>query len=75
MTNKKYTATQYALFASLAALGRTLFGGGAGYLVEHLGYQQFFFLGSALAIPGLILVIMTKNEASVPSMKEVESEA
>jgi PAT family beta-lactamase induction signal transducer AmpG len=55
MTDKKYTATQYALFASLAALGKTLFGGGAGYLVEGLGYQQFFIMGSLLALPGLYL--------------------
>lgn len=64
MTNKKYTATQYALFASLAALGRTLFGGGAGHLVEFLGYRNFFVLGSVLALPGLFLVLMRmKGEA------------
>ncbi len=61
MTNKKYTATQYALFASLAALGKTLFGSGAGYLVESLGYVSFFFMGSVLALPGLALIgLMTK---------------
>ncbi len=61
MTNKKYTATQYALFASLAALGKTLFGSGAGYLVEYVGYVSFFFIGSALAVPGLALIfLMTK---------------
>jgi len=58
MTNKKYTATQYALFASLAALGKTLFGGSAGFLVEFLGYFSFFIMGSFLAIPGLILVML-----------------
>ena len=56
MTDKKYPATQYALFASLAGLGKTLFGGFAGFLVEGVGYQSFFILGSMLAIPGLLLV-------------------
>ncbi|CAM9930656.1 unnamed protein product, partial [Chrysoparadoxa australica] len=58
MTNKKYTATQYALFASLAALGKTLFGGGAGYVVESIGYVPFFYLGSLFAIPGLALIFV-----------------
>lgn len=57
MTDKKYTATQYALFASLAAVGKTLFGGSAGYLVKALGYQSFFMMGCLLAIPGLFLII------------------
>lgn len=56
MTNKKYTATQYALFASLAALGKTLFGGGAGYLVQAIGYVPFFYLGSVMAVPGIALI-------------------
>jgi len=58
MTNKKYTATQYALFASLAALGKTLFGGGAGFLVEAIGYAPFFYMGSILAVPGLALIFV-----------------
>lgn len=61
MTNKKYTATQYALFASLAALGKTLFGGTAGFLVEKLGYPYFFIMGSLLAIPGLVLIFVLKK--------------
>lgn len=58
MTNKKYTATQYALFASLAALGKTLFGGGAGYVVEAVGYVPFFYAGSLAAVPGLALIFV-----------------
>ncbi len=61
MTNKKYTATQYALFASLAALGKTLFGGSAGFLVEKLGYPNFFLMGCLLAIPGLVLIFVLKD--------------
>lgn len=68
MTNKKYTATQYALFASLAALGKTLFGGGAGYVVESIGYVPFFYLGSLFAIPGLALIFVMNK------MKEKKTE-
>jgi PAT family beta-lactamase induction signal transducer AmpG len=62
MTDKKYTATQYALFASLAAVGKTLFGGSAGYLVNGLGYQNFFLMGSFLAVPGLLLIIKINKQ-------------
>lgn len=62
MTDKKYTATQYALFASLAALGKTLFGGGAGFLVQSLGYQKFFIMGSLLALPGLYLAYLMNKK-------------
>lgn len=67
MTNKKYTATQYALFASLAALGKTLFGSGAGFLVEYVGYVTFFVIGSTLALPGLALIfLMAKMKEEEP---------
>ena len=66
MTNKKYTATQYALFASLAALGKTLFGGSAGFLVQSLGYANFFLMGCLLAIPGLILIFTIKRPKTSP---------
>ena len=67
MTNKKYTATQYALFASLAALGKTLFGGSAGLLVTKLGYPSFFIMGALLAIPGLILIFKIDHQKLSPS--------
>ena len=68
MTNKKYTATQYGLFASLAALGKTFFGSFAGYIVEGIGYVPFFYLGSILATPGLALIFVMNR------LKEPEDE-
>jgi PAT family beta-lactamase induction signal transducer AmpG len=55
-TNPLYTATQYALFSSLAAVPRTLINSGAGYLVEQLGWFGFFLLCAALAVPGMLLL-------------------
>ncbi len=57
ITNKYYTATQYALLASLAAFGRTFFSGFAGSLVESIGYQNFFLFCSFIALPGLFLAM------------------
>jgi MFS transporter, PAT family, beta-lactamase induction signal transducer AmpG len=55
-TNPLYTATQYALFSSLAAVPRTLINSGAGYLVEQVGWFSFFLLCAVLAMPGMLLL-------------------
>ncbi|MBK6554513.1 MAG: AmpG family muropeptide MFS transporter [Rhodocyclaceae bacterium] len=55
-TNPLYTATQYALFSSLAAVPRTLINSGAGYLVDNLGWFAFFLLCAVLAVPGMLLL-------------------
>lgn len=55
IADKRFTATQYALLASLAALGRTLFSGFSGDIVASIGYSAFFIGCALLAIPGLIL--------------------
>ena len=55
-TNPLYTATQFALFTSLAAVPRTFANAGTGYLVDYLGWHQFFILCFFLAIPGMLLL-------------------
>lgn len=55
-THPAYTATQYALFTSLAAVPRTFFNASAGWLVESLGWYNFFLLCTALAVPGMVLL-------------------
>lgn len=65
MTNSKYTATQFALLSSLAAVGRTIFSGSAGYLQEYLGWAGFFYTGTVLAIPGLfVLYLLNRNNVN-----------
>jgi len=55
-TNPLYTATQFALFTSLAAVPRTFANAATGYLVDYLGWYQFFILCFFLAIPGMLLL-------------------
>jgi PAT family beta-lactamase induction signal transducer AmpG len=55
-THPAYTATQFALFTSLAAVPRTFINASAGWLVESLGWFHFFLLCTALAIPGMLLL-------------------
>ena len=55
-TDVRYTATQLALLTSLAGVPRTFANATTGFIVEAVGYTQFFLFCTALAIPGLILL-------------------
>jgi len=55
-THPGYTATQYALFTSLAVVPRTFANAATGWLVDTLGWMGFFFLCAALAVPGMLLL-------------------
>jgi MFS transporter, PAT family, beta-lactamase induction signal transducer AmpG len=52
-----FTATQYALLSSLAAVGRTILSAWGGKLASVLGWTPFFVLSTALCIPGLLLLL------------------
>ncbi|HPB90058.1 MAG TPA: AmpG family muropeptide MFS transporter [Rugosibacter sp.] len=56
-TNPLYTATQLALFTSLAAVPRTFINATTGVLVEQMGWVSFFLLCAALAVPGMLLLV------------------
>jgi MFS transporter, PAT family, beta-lactamase induction signal transducer AmpG len=56
MCNHRYTATQYALLSSLAAIGRIFIAPTSGYLVESIGWPSFFFITFLVALPGLGLL-------------------
>ena len=55
-THPLYTATQFALFTSLAAVPRTFANAATGYLVDWLGWEAFFLLCFIVAIPGMLLL-------------------
>jgi PAT family beta-lactamase induction signal transducer AmpG len=55
-TNPLYTATQFALFTSLAAVPRTVANAGTGFMVEQLGWFNFYIACFLLAIPGMLLL-------------------
>lgn len=55
-TDQRYTATQYALLSSLAAVPRAFLNGGAGYIVAQTGWYSFFILCFLLSFPGLLML-------------------
>ena len=56
-THPAYTATQFALFTSLAAMPRTFVNATAGWLADQMGWSGFFLLCAVLAIPGMLLLL------------------
>jgi PAT family beta-lactamase induction signal transducer AmpG len=51
-----FTATQYALLSSLAAVGRTLVASSGGVLADRLGWAPFFLLTTVATVPALLLL-------------------
>ncbi len=56
LTNKRFTATQYALLTSLTGVPRSIASAPTGYLAETLGWTWFFIACTLIAIPGLLLL-------------------
>jgi len=52
-----FTATQYALLSSLAAVGRTMVASSGGVLAEKLGWVGFFLLTTVVTLPALALLV------------------
>jgi len=55
-TDRKYSATQYALFSSLPQLVGKFLASGSGVVVDELGYQGFFLYTILAGIPGLLIL-------------------
>lgn len=56
LTNKRFTATQYALLSSLMGVPRVFSGPPASYMISSLGYPLFYVACTLLSIPGLLLL-------------------
>ncbi len=56
LTEKRFSATQYALLSSIFALGRTVSGPIAGVLADAMGWRDFFILTIFAAAPGLLML-------------------
>jgi MFS transporter, PAT family, beta-lactamase induction signal transducer AmpG len=57
LCNVAFTATQYALLSSLAAVGRTTLSASGGALADAFGWTPFFLLSTAACLPGLALLL------------------
>lgn len=59
LTSRVYTASQYALMASLGNLSRTTLAAGSGMMVDGLGgnWALFFVLTTVMVLPSLVLLL------------------
>lgn len=57
ITNKRFTATQYALLTSLMGVPRVLASAPTGFLAKNLGWASFFIACTLIAIPGMLLLL------------------
>jgi PAT family beta-lactamase induction signal transducer AmpG len=57
ITNKKFTATQYALLSSLMGIPRVLASAPTGFLAGNTGWELFFIACTLIAIPGMLLLM------------------
>ncbi len=56
-TSRAFTATQFALFSSFIAVPRTVANASTGFIVEAVGWTQFFVICTIVAIPGMLLLL------------------
>ncbi|MBF5056200.1 major facilitator superfamily protein [Alcanivorax sp. 521-1] len=57
LTNRNFSATQFALFSSLMTLPGKFIGGFSGEVVKAAGYPLFFNYAALLGVPGILLVL------------------
>jgi PAT family beta-lactamase induction signal transducer AmpG len=56
MSSKIFAASQIALFTAITAIPRTFINASTGYLIEEVGYTDFFLICTACAIPGMLIL-------------------
>ena len=57
ITDKRFTATQYALLSSLMGIPRVLAAAPTGYMAQTMGWQGFFIFCTLIAVPGMMLLV------------------
>ncbi len=67
LVDRTYTATQFALLASIGTAGRTLFASSSGTLVDWLNgdWGIFFIITALMVIPSLLCLIAIKNKLQI----------
>jgi PAT family beta-lactamase induction signal transducer AmpG len=56
ITDKRFTATQYALLSSLMGVPRVIASAPTGFLAKSLGWETFFIFCTLIAAPGILLL-------------------
>jgi len=67
LVDRNYTATQYALLASIGTAGRTLFASSSGMMVDWLNgnWIIFFIITAIMVIPSLICLLLIRKKINL----------
>ncbi len=57
LTDKRFTATQFALLTSFMGMPRVFAAAPTGYMVDAVGWSSFFLFCTLIAIPGILLIM------------------
>jgi PAT family beta-lactamase induction signal transducer AmpG len=61
LTDRRFTAAQFAMLSALATVPRALLTAPSGWLAMQLGWIQFFVFSALIAIPGLALLLRFRS--------------
>ncbi|MBA4389385.1 MAG: muropeptide transporter AmpG [Syntrophus sp. (in: bacteria)] len=62
LCDKRYSATQFALLSSFAALGRVAISPTSGFVVTMTGWPIFFLITTFVGVPGLVILRVLRNK-------------
>lgn len=62
LCQRDFTASQYAIFAALASIGRTIISSSAGVVVTQIGWYYFFILSSLLSLPSMLCLYCAEKK-------------
>ncbi len=70
LTDKRFTATQYALLSSVMGITRVILPAPTGFIAGSVGWDMFFVICTLAAVPGLLLLIPVFRLARTPAATE-----
>lgn len=74
LCDKRFTATQYAFFSALMALGRVFVGPEAAVMVKYLGWTNFYISTFFIGVPALILLWWLNRRVNFDELQWVNAE-
>ena len=65
LCKKEFSGTQYALLSSIMGLARTFLSSPSGFIVESLGWSNFFIISTIFGLPGLIILFWMRSRFTI----------
>ena len=62
LCDRRFSATQYAVFSALDATGRVFIGPLAGYVAADFGWPTYFVVSVLCALPGLLVLLSLRSQ-------------